>query len=170
VPGCYVLIRVAGKDLLKALIMPKSKVLFLCNHNSARSQMAEGLLRHFHGSRYDVFSAGSSPTHVHPLAIRAMGEIGIDISGHRSKGVGEFIRDEFDTVASVCQSSAREVCAFCSSPLAKAGATPVPRARRRIHVPFRDPDGAEGGEEARLQAFREVRDEIRSWLDREFGQ
>jgi arsenate reductase len=137
--------------------MIRLKVLFLCNHNSARSQMAEGLMRNYHGARHEAFSAGSSPTHVHPTAIRAMAELGIDISGHRSKGVGEFMGEEFDTVVSVCQRSAREVCAFCSSPLVKQGASAlVPRARQYIQKPFRDPAYVEGGGEAQLHAFRET--------------
>lgn len=154
--------------------MSKLRILFLCNHNSARSQMAEGLLRHFHGSRYEAFSAGSSPTHVHPLAVKAMGELGIDISGQRSKSIAEFQGEGMDVVVSVCKSSAKSVCQLCSSPLVKGKPKVVddlmPKAGRYIHKPFMDPAEAEGSDEDRLQAFREIRDEIKAWLDEEFGE
>ncbi|MCJ7425026.1 arsenate reductase ArsC, partial [Candidatus Bathyarchaeota archaeon] len=85
--------------------MNKMKVLFLCEHNSARSQMAEGLLRHLYGEKYEVFSAGSNPTRVHPLTIKVMAEIGIDISKQTSKSIEEFRNKEIDLVVSVCRSS-----------------------------------------------------------------
>jgi len=94
----------------------KTKVLFLCTHNSARSQMAEGLLRHFYGDRYEAFSAGANPTSVHPLAIKAMAEIGIDISGHSSKSIDEFRGRDIDLVVTVCRSTPKLSCPFCSSP------------------------------------------------------
>ena len=106
--------------------MSKRKVLILCTGNSARSQMAEGLLRHEAGDRFEVFSAGTRPTHVRPEAIEAMAEIGIDISSHRSKSVDEFVGQDLDYVITVC-SNAKETC-------------PVfPGATKRLHWPFDDP-------------------------------
>jgi arsenate reductase len=126
-------------------------VLILCTGNSARSQMAEGLLRHDGGDRYQVFSAGTRPGRVNPLAIQAMQEIGIDISGHRSKSVDEFIGREFDYVITVCD-NARESC-------------PVfPGKTRTIHWSFEDPAAAQGDEAKRLAVFRRIRDEIRERL------
>ncbi len=153
--------------------MEKVKVLFLCNQNSARSQIAEGLLRHFYGSKYDAFSAGASPTRVNPLAAKVMAEIGIDISGHRSKSVDEFRDVEIDIAASVCQNSAKSICSFCSAPSAiarpMAPQPALPKAKKFIHKPFRDPSDAEGGDEEKLRAFRKTRDEIIVWLAEEFG-
>lgn len=126
-------------------------VLILCTGNSARSQMAEGLLRHDGGDRYQVFSAGTHPGRVNPLAIQAMQEIGIDISDHRSKSVDEFISREFDYVITVCD-NARESC-------------PVfPGKTRTIHWSFEDPAAAQGDEAKRLAVFRRIRDEIRERL------
>lgn len=127
------------------------KVLILCTGNSARSQMAEGLLRHDGGDRYQVFSAGTRPGQVNPLAIQVMQEIGIDISGHRSKSVDEFSGQEFDYVITVCD-NARESC-------------PVfPSKTRTIHRSFEDPPAAQGDDAKRLAVFRRIRDEIREWL------
>ena len=126
------------------------RVLILCTGNSARSQMAEGLLRHLAGDRFDVVSAGVAPTQVRSEAITAMREIGIDISHHRSKSVDEFAGQEFDYVITVCD-NANEQC-----PL-------FPGNVKRIHWSFDDPAKASGDEEARLAVFRRVRDEI---LDR----
>lgn len=125
-------------------------VLFLCTHNSSRSQMAEGLLRARGGGRYVVYSAGTQPRSVHPLAIAAMREIGIDISeaaGHRAKGMGEFAGQEIDLVVTVCDDAAEE-CPF------------FPGARRQEHWGFPDPSAATGSEEERLAVFRRVRDAI----------
>jgi len=133
--------------------MSKKKVLFLCTHNSARSQMAEGLLRALFGERYLAFSAGVSPTFVDPDANRVMAEIGIDISGQRSKGLEEVRDIGFDMVVTVCD-SARESC-----PL-------FPGAGNRIHKTFEDPASFQG--EARLPAFRRIRDEIRAWIGEQF--
>jgi len=122
--------------------MSKRKVLILCTGNSARSQMAEGLLRHEAGDRFEVFSAGTRPTSVRPEAIAAMAEIGIDISKHRSKSVDEFVGQDLDYVITVC-SNAQETC-------------PVfPGATQRLHWPFEDPSVAEGA-----PAFRRIRDQI----------
>ena len=129
----------------------KKRVLILCTGNSARSQMAEGLLHHDGGSAFAVESAGVEASFVRPQAIEAMREIGIDISGHRSKSVGEFAGQEFDYVITVCD-NANERC-------------PVfPGQTKRIHWSFDDPAAAEGDEAARLTCFRRVRDEIRQQL------
>ena len=128
-----------------------TRVLVLCTGNSARSQMAEGLLRHEGRSRYQVFSAGTHPTVVNQLAIEAMHEVGIDISRHRSKPVSEFVKEEFDYVITVCD-NANESC-------------PVfPGHAKRIHWSFDDPAMAEGSHDKRLSMFRRVRDEIASRL------
>ncbi|HPE63650.1 MAG TPA: arsenate reductase ArsC [Methanothrix sp.] len=134
----------------------KPRVLFVCTNNSARSQMAEGLLRHLHGDRYEVFSAGTFPTEVHPLAIRAMAERGVDISGHRSKSLDEFRGAEFDLVVTVCD-RAREACPF------------FPGGGKRVHQSFPDPAAAAGTEEERLCAFRDVRDAIEAWIEETLG-
>jgi arsenate reductase len=135
----------------------KRKVLFICTHNSARSQMAEGLLRTMYGDRYEAYSAGTKPTGVHPLAVRVMAEIGIDISHHRSKSVVEFLGAEFDYVVTVCD-RAKESCPF------------FPGAREYIHVGFDDPAGFSGTEEESLSVFRRVRDEIKKWISETFGR
>jgi arsenate reductase len=127
--------------------MSKRRVLVLCTGNSARSQMAEGLLRHEGGDRFEVFSAGTKPSHVRPEAIEVMAEIGIDISGHRSKSVDEFLGQDLDYVITVCN-NAREIC-------------PVfPGAVRRLHWPFDDPAAVEGSDAVRQAAFRRIRDQI----------
>lgn len=130
-------------------------MLILCTGNSARSQMAEGLLRREGGERFEVYSAGTEPSRVNPLAIRAMQEIGIDIYGHRSKSLDEFAGQEFDYVITVCD-RARDNC-----PL-------FPGRAERVHWSFEDPAAASGDEDARLSVFRRVRDEIRERL-REFA-
>jgi len=133
--------------------MKKLQVLVLCTGNSARSQMAEGLLRHDAGDRFDVVSAGTHPTRLRPEAVAAMREVGIDISGHWSKPVDAFVAREFDYVITVCD-SARESC-------------PVfPAKTQRIHWSIEDPAAVEGGELARLAAFREARDDLRSHIQR----
>lgn len=132
----------------------KKRVLILCTGNSARSQMAEGLLRHDGGDRFEVESAGVIASFVRPQAIAAMEDIGIDITGHRSKSVEEFTGRDFDYVITVCD-NAKESC-------------PVfPAKTQRIHWSFDDPAEASGSEEEKLAVFRRVRDEIRSRL-REF--
>jgi arsenate reductase len=134
----------------------KKRVLILCTGNSARSQMAEGLLRHDAGGRFEVESAGVEPSSVRPEAIEAMREIGIDISKHRSKSADEFTGQRFDYVITVCD-HAKETC-------------PVfPGDAARIHQSFEDPPPSTIGDHAsRLEIFRRVRDEIRAWL-REFA-
>ncbi|HKU73152.1 MAG TPA: arsenate reductase ArsC [Pyrinomonadaceae bacterium] len=125
----------------------QKRVLILCTGNSARSQMAEGLLRDMAGDVFEVASAGVSPSHVRPEAIEAMREIGIDISHHRSKSVDEFTDQKIDYVITVCD-NAREHC-----PIFPGGA-------KQIHWSFDDPAAAKGDEVARLAVFRRVRDEI----------
>jgi arsenate reductase len=148
--------------------MNKIKVLFLCTHNSARSQMAEGLLRHLYGGRYEVFSAGATPTRVNPLAIKVMAENGIDISKHRSKSIEEFRGKDIDLVVSVCESSVKVICPFCSSPI--VGDRPqiigekLPGAKRYLHRPFSDPSEVEGSDEEKLTEFRHTRDGIKKWI------
>ena len=134
--------------------MTPRRVLFLCTHNSARSQMAEGLLRELGGSGFEAHSAGTEATHVRPLAIRAMEEIGIDIGAQRSKTLDEYAGQPFDLVVTVCD-EAREACPY------------FPGAREQIHWSLPDPSKAAGGEEARLAVFREVRDELRRRIGRE---
>jgi arsenate reductase len=129
----------------------KKRVLILCTGNSARSQMAEGLLEHDAGDRFEVESAGTKPGRVRPEAIAVMKELGIDISGHRSKRVDEFQGQSFDYVLTVCD-NANESC-------------PVfPGHAERIHKAFEDPAAFQGTEEARLALFRRVRNEIRDYL------
>lgn len=130
----------------------KKRVLILCTGNSARSQMAEGLLRRDGAGRFEVESAGVIESFVRPQAIAAMDEIGIDITGHRSKSVDEFDGREFDYVITVCD-NAKESC-------------PVfPGKTQRIHWSFDDPAEAEGSDEEKLAVFRRVRDEIRERLN-----
>ncbi len=134
--------------------MAKTRVLFLCTHNSARSQMAEGLLRHLAGGRFEVMSAGTEATRVRPEAIAAMGELGVDISGQESKILECYLGERFDYVVTVCD-AANEAC-------------PVfPGAKSRLHWSLRDPSQAVGDEEERLEVFREVRDEIRDRIEKE---
>jgi len=129
----------------------KKRILFVCTHNSSRSQMAEGLLRALRGDRYDAFSAGTEPTRVHPGAIAAMAEIGIDIRDHRAKGLSSFGVDTFDEVVTVC-GHARETCPV------------VPGAHTKRHRGFEDPAATKGTEADVLVAFRRVRDDIRGWI------
>lgn len=131
--------------------MDKKRVLILCTGNSARSQMAEGLLRHDAGDRFEVESAGTKPSTVRPEAIAVMNEIGIDISAHHSKHVDQFTGQNFDYVLTVCD-NAKESC-----PVFFGKTT-------RLHHSFNDPAAVEGSEEKRLAAFRQVRDELRSYL------
>jgi arsenate reductase (thioredoxin) len=132
----------------------RSRVLFLCTHNSARSQMAEGLLRHLAGDRFEAHSAGTEATQVRPLAIRAMDEIGVNISGQESKTLERYLREPFDHVITVCD-DANEACPF------------FPGARNRVHWSFEDPSRAEGTEEERMAVFRLVRDRIRDRVQAE---
>ncbi|KAB2968385.1 MAG: arsenate reductase ArsC [Thermoanaerobaculia bacterium] len=131
--------------------MSARSLLFLCVANSARSQMAEGIARQLAGERLPVQSAGSAPSRVHPLALRALAEIGIDISGSRSKSVDEIDRASVDTVITLC---AEEVCPVY---LGQA---------RRLHWPLPDPAGLAESDEAGLERFRDVRDQLRQRIAR----
>ena len=134
--------------------MDKARVLFLCTHNSARSQMAEGILRHVAGGRFEVHSAGTESMHVRPLAVEAMAEVGADISGQESKTLERFVEEPFDYVITVCD-SANEACPF------------FPNARERLHWPIPDPSKAGGTDEEKLASYREVRNEIRNRIEDE---
>jgi arsenate reductase len=129
----------------------KQRVLFLCTHNSARSQMAEGFLRRLAGDRFEVASAGTEATRVHPLAAQAMAEVGVDLSQHTSKVVDQFLNQTWDYVITVCD-AANEAC-------------PVfPNKSNRLHWSFPDPSQATGSEKQRLDIFRTVRDQIKDRL------
>lgn len=130
------------------------RVLFLCVHNSARSQMAEGLLRALAGDRFEAHSAGSEATEVRPLAIRAMAEIGIDIAGQRSKAVSDYAGERFEHVVTVCD-DALEACPYFPGD-------------HQLHWSFDDPAAADGDEASRLAVYRRVRDEIAGRIRAEF--
>lgn len=132
------------------------RVLFVCTQNSARSQMAEGLLRHMYGDVYEAHSGGTSPSRVRPQAVEVMKEIGIDISGHRAKNVAELEGMSFDYVVTLCN-TARGNCPFFTG------------AREYIHKGFDDPAAVTGSAEESMAAFRRVRDQIRNWIESRFG-
>jgi arsenate reductase len=133
--------------------MNRSRVLFLCTGNSARSQMAEGLLRDKAGDRFDAFSAGLEPTEIHPMAVAAMAEIGVDISGQRSKSLTEYLgKEHFGYLITVCDHAAANCPMF-------------PGVANRLHWSLVDPAAAEGGEEERMALFRRVRDRLAALID-----
>lgn len=135
----------------------KKRVLVLCTGNSCRSQMAEGWINHVLGATWEARSAGTAPaSRVHPLAVRAMAEAGVELSGRAPEHVGRYLDEPWDLVVTVCDSALETCPAF-------------PRAVPRIHVPFLDPAAAEGSEQERLLAFRRVRDEIRDRLLPQLG-
>ncbi|WP_136526750.1 arsenate reductase ArsC [Geomonas ferrireducens] len=136
--------------------MPRKKILFLCTHNSCRSQMAEGLANYFLEDKVEAFSAGTEATRVNPLAAKVLTEIGIDISGQYSKTVDEFEGQSFDHVITLC-GDANDKC-----PLFIGGVT-------RTHHGFDDPSRVQGSEEEVLPQFRRVRDEIKNWIMETFG-
>lgn len=133
----------------------KKKILILCTGNSARSQMAEGLLKHITQNEYEINSAGTKPSIVRPEAIKALAEIGIDISKNRSKSADEFANEEIDYVLTVCN-NANENCPY------------FPAKTKVIHHSFADPAEIEGDEETRLTAFRKIRDEIKDYFETDF--
>ncbi len=135
----------------------KKKVLILCTGNSARSQMAEGLLKHITKGEYEIFSAGTKPGIVRSEAIKVLAEIDIDISENRSKSVDEFSGQKMDFVLTVCD-NAKENCPF------------FPADVRLVHHTFEDPASIEGSDETKVAEFRRVRDEIRDYLKNEFVQ
>lgn len=133
-------------------MIDKKRVLILCTGNSARSQMAEGILRHDGGDRFEVYSAGTKPGQVRPEAIEAMKEIGIDISGHRSKSLDEYLGENFDYIITVCDNAAENCPVF-------------PGKAERKHQSFEDPPSPGVGDDAhRMSIFTRVRDEIRDWM------
>ena len=130
----------------------RKKILILCTGNSARSQMAEGLLKHITQNEYEIFSAGTKPSSVRPEAIEVLREVGIDISKNRSKSVDEFTNQKIDFVLTVCD-SAREICPY------------FPAQTKLIHHSFADPAEVQGDEKTRIQAFRNARDQIQKYLE-----
>ena len=134
----------------------KKKILFICTHNSARSQMAEGYMKAKYSDRFEAFSAGTEATRVHPMAIAVMQEIGIDISGYRSKLIDEHFGKGIETVVTVCD-SAQGACPF------------FPGAKEVLHQSFPDPSSFKGSDEEVRAGFRKVRDEIIRWIDAMFG-
>ncbi|KYK20910.1 ArsC family transcriptional regulator [Thermoplasmatales archaeon SG8-52-4] len=134
--------------------MVKKKVLFLCTHNSCRSQIAEGLLNAIYGSRYKAYSAGIKPTNVNSFVIEVMEEIGIDLSKHYSKSIEDFHGEEFDLVVTVCD-NAKEICPFYPG-------------KKIIHKNFKDPAELNGSVKEILDRFRKVRDEIKTWIIEQF--
>jgi arsenate reductase len=135
--------------------MIRKKVLFLCSHNSARSQMAEGLLRALGKDAYEAHSAGTEPTCLNPYAAKVMSEIGIDISEYKSKNIDEFAEPRYDYVVTLCN-GAKESCPVA----AKSG--------EYLHVDLNDPSKCSGTEDEKLAAFRETRDKIRLWIEKTF--
>lgn len=128
----------------------KKSVLFICTHNSARSQMAEGLLNAMYGSKYAAYSAGVQPSNVNPYAVEVMKELGIDLSKHYSKSIEDFRDMKFDYVVTVCD-NAKETCPFFPG-------------KKVLHQGFDDPSKFDGGVEDTLSAFREIRDQIKEWI------
>jgi arsenate reductase len=133
----------------------KERVLIICNHNSARSQIAEGLLKSLYGEYYDVYSAGSDPTTVNPYAIKVLAEIGEDISKNRSKSLKEFEGLEFDYVVTVCGGEG-QACPFFSG------------GKTYLHESFEDPAEIDGTDQDKTDAFRKTRDEINVWIENTF--
>lgn len=134
----------------------KERTLFVCTHNSARSQMAEGLLRSLAGDRFEAFSAGTEATRVRAEAISVMAEIGIDLSGQESKTLDRYLGESFDHVVTVCD-EANEACPF------------FPGAKERLHWSLPDPSSAKGAEEERLAVFRSVRDRLKNHVEGELA-
>jgi len=135
--------------------MGKMKVLFVCTHNSARSQMAEGIANTFHSDLLTAYSTGSNPTVVNPLSVVVCSEIGADISEYYSKGCNELVGLDFDYIITVCD-NAKEACPNFTGD------------GKRIHKSFDDPSGFKGSENEKLAHFRKVRDEIREWIAADF--
>ena len=148
---------VAQAEMADRPVGDRTRVLFLCTHNSARSQMVEGLLKGMAGNRFEVFSAGTEATRVRPEAISVMAEIGVDISAQESETLDRYLGEPLDLVITVCD-DANEAC-------------PVfPGARERQHWSFPDPSMAAGDYEERLRAYRNVRDEIRALIEGELAK
>jgi arsenate reductase len=135
----------------------KKSILFICTHNSARSQIAEGIMKAIYGGFFEVFSAGTEPSTVNPYAVKVLKEIGIDISNNRSKTIEELEKKEFDYVVTLCD-SAKENCPVFTN------------AGKRIHKSFKDPSDFKGSEDEILLGFRLIRDEIRNWIEETFNK
>ena len=135
----------------------RKRILVLCTGNRCRSQMAEGWLRHFGGDAVEVFSAGTVPKGVHPLAIEVMAEAGVDITGHTSDSVTKYLKDDFDVVVTVCD-NAKEACPI------------FPGAKRTVHRAFEDPDYPDMPPDEFRDVFRRIRDEIRDWAKAFIGE
>jgi arsenate reductase len=133
---------------------PRRRVLFVCTHNSARSQMAEGFLRAYGGDRFEAASAGTETRGVHPFAIQAMAEVGIDIGAHESKTIDRYLAEPFDVVITVCDDAAETCPVF-------------PNAAERRHWSFPDPSAVVGDEETQFAVYAEVRDAIRERIEAE---
>jgi arsenate reductase len=133
----------------------KRKVLFICNHNLARSQIAEGLLKSLYGEYYEVYSAGSNPTIVNPYAIKVLEEISVDISGNRSKNLKEFEDLEFDYVVTVCDGEGQKCPCFSGG-------------KTYIQKSFEDPAAVNGDDPVKFDAFRRNRKDIKFWLEKTF--
>jgi arsenate reductase (thioredoxin) len=146
--------RLLHADDLKRGLMSKAKALFLCTGNSARSQMAEGYLRHVAGDRFEPLSAGVEPKVLNPLAVEVMHEIGIDISRQRSKGLNEFLGQEIPYVITVCD-NAKQRCPI------------FPHANKLLHWSLEDPAEAAGSHDEKIAVFRRVRDEIERRIESE---
>jgi arsenate reductase (thioredoxin) len=136
--------------------MAKKKVLILCKHNSARSQMAEGLLKTFYGDFYNVYSAGTDHNTLNPYAVKVMAKKGVDISCNRSQSLDEFRGWEFDYVVTVCGRDEGNCPYF-------------PGGKIYIHKSFQDPNSVEGDEEEKLDVFRRIREEIEDWIKDNFS-
>ncbi len=132
----------------------KTRILFICTHNAARSQMAEGFVNNILGEKYEAASAGTKPSLVHPIAVKVMAELGIDISNQKAKHLSEFKGQDFDIVITLC-SEAEEICPFFPG-------------KEHIHQGFQDPAGFDGNYDEALVMFRRIRDEIRSWIEAKF--
>ena len=137
--------------------MMKQKVLFLCTHNSARSIMAEAILDHTYGDRYEALSAGTEPSSVQPFALKVLSELGIDTSNLSSKSLDPFIQEEMDMVITLCDST-NEACPY------------FPYAKERLHKSFKDPSRLTGTSEEVLRGYRETRDRIKAWIDETFAR
>ena len=135
----------------------KKKVLFICTHNSARSQMAEALLRVLYGERYEAYSAGTQPSKINPYAIKVMAEIGIDISKHCSKSIEELHNMKFDYVVTVCD-HVKETCPF------------FPGGGKYFYKGFEDPSELKGEDIEIMIGFRRIRNEIKEWIEKTFGE
>jgi arsenate reductase len=136
--------------------------------------MAEGLLRQIYGGKYEVFSAGTNPTSINPLAVKALAELGIDASKQYSKALDEFSETEIDLAVAVCQSSAKTLCTLCSSPLTMGRPVIINgklhKTKKYIVHGFEDPSEIEGTEEEKLSAFRKIRDQTKEWITESFAE